>query len=280
MLLKSCSKNIETVFFASNMSVKFLEGLVMLRNGVGEGFACADSGENSINYLDERCAVMVDTIANCCQYTLSVSNVAHTLFPLIQRKPFFMEINGIDKLFLGITSEHISAALKTLNMLINATSDADIQHRVLGICTSPIMVEHLERLMIDCAWKRIVKIAYELAVDVQEWVFIKYFYWSDRWRFQHTHLPSPHRHYPLEKIFSTEALARVFDSDVQANGTAKLIGRLLYQMNNDPNNAHTFIRHSTNFFMKYSVSEIKSRIHYELSLHRCQRKIIISLPER
>lgn len=65
------------------------------------------------------------------------------------------------------------------------------------------------------------------------------------------------RLHPQRKIFSNAVLEQVFDSDLQANGIAKLIGRLMYLTDHDPNDVNVFYRRYTEFYAKHKVMVIK-----------------------
>lgn len=171
--LKLCSENDETAAFAARISVKFFDGLVTLLDCVNQAVpACTFldplGRAKQIRFLAKRCSGMVDIITNCAKSTRASSIIAHALFPLIQQKPYILRIDQIEAVFCnGKAYEYNIYVINTLKMFVNQLDDLDVRNRALDICTSPAIVEYLEIVMLKFVARRLVRMAYELAVDIQ-----------------------------------------------------------------------------------------------------------------
>lgn len=172
-ILKSCSANNETVSFTARVSVKFFEGLVTLGDCVNRTVATnlarnPRARTNHARFLADRCAGMVDILTTCLKYKESASIIAQALFPTIQRKFCLLHNDRIGELFCGTGNDYNLQAITTLQLLMNRAENLQVEQRVLAICTSPAVVKHFEGVMRESTSKRLIRMTYALAINVQE----------------------------------------------------------------------------------------------------------------
>lgn len=174
-ILKLCSENGVTVIFAARIAVKLFEALAKLvycvkRDALANMALDAQAHANQVRFLADRCSGMVDILITCLKYKKTSSIVAQALFPSMQRKAYMLQIDRIGELFCGKCKDFNLQAVTTLKLLVNRGENMDVQQRVLAICTSPAVIQHFERVMQESTWKRLTRLTYELAIDIQEWV--------------------------------------------------------------------------------------------------------------